>query len=482
MTDPRTSNVAPTRAASRYRRWWPAVVAIVAMVIAALVMVPRMPGENARGAWQPPAQTSLAEPMDAQPVVGWRAHVTDLGLPAADPGAVQLSRIGATNPPYPRDPFLGTLGDSAYFLATSPGEPTARWWLVGVDVRDGHRLFPAVPLNVQSALPPHCFRNGPTALLCVHTGNDAGRTVWVIDSRSGAVIFTGPTELNTGAGHNWVQQVGDYAVAETMNKGISGIGPHGELTWFVPGDGTVGGRQPRNSDLPTQTLTSQRSAQRGSDQSVVFSVVDGTIATPELNPDIVQQSTIVHSSGFVAELHGRDDSARRAIGFFDTAGKQRGQRNDATVTALGWQDVPVLRRADAPHYWVSNAEGESLAAVRLDGALAAVRLVGSRLFLGADPTRWDAWVQYDLATGEQAATCKVAMADDYLGSHGSTAVFTFGDPDTGIGMVARDLDTCETRWRMEPEAGSSRRVWRAGLTLIQFSADATELSSLVAPH
>lgn len=472
---------------SRRRRWWfvlALVLTVVAAVVVALFTSPGRRFSEGRPEWQPPDQTSLTESLQVQPVAGWRLSVAELGLPAGD--AADPSKIDATNPPGAREAFIGYLGDRGYFLASSPGTPTPQWWLVGLDVHEGRRLFPAVPFDVADDYPPRCFLNGPTAVLCVHDRGD-NPTAWVIDAQTGAVSFTGPTQLEAfmPTATARVRQVGIYAVAETMNRGISGIGPKAELTWFVPGDGAVAARQPSNSDLPRQIFTSQKGAGRGVDKTVVFSVVDGTIVTPELEPGTEQETTLVHPGGFAAEVATKGD--RRVtlpVTFFHRNG-ERVSRRDVNGSLRGpWQDVPIIQRkgANGGNYSAYSPDGGVLAEMTLDAGLGAARLVGSRLFVSANPVLWDAWLQYDLTTGKQGQSCNVGMRDDYLGTNGSTAAFTFGGPYSGVGTVARDLDTCETLWRVEPKPGSFRRVWRVNTSLVELSDDGTELFSLVAPH
>jgi hypothetical protein len=137
------------------------------------------------------------------------------------------------NPPQSR-PFIGYLGDRGYFLASTPGAPSPEWWLVGVDAHNGNRLFPPVSLKTTITSRPECYLNGPATVLCLRDDADAG-TAWVIDARTGAVSYTGPTDLRTYPGRLGVEQVGIYAVAGTTYEGVYGVGPKAEPTWFVPG-------------------------------------------------------------------------------------------------------------------------------------------------------------------------------------------------------------------------------------------------------
>lgn len=125
----------------RRRRRWPIVVAaltvVVAVAAAALVVFwwTRDGDIGLRPDWQPPVQTFLTSSMRAQPVPGWRATVTDLGLPGSTPGSAVQSRVSTSDDQRWSDPFVGSLGDAGFFLAQTHGAPGTQWWLAGIDVR-----------------------------------------------------------------------------------------------------------------------------------------------------------------------------------------------------------------------------------------------------------------------------------------------------------------------------------------------------------
>ena len=96
-------------------------------------------------------------------------------------------------------------------------------------------MFKPVPLNTGQRA-PQCFLNGPAAVLCVDDERQRSRA-WVIDVPSGRESYSGPTDLRTFGASLRVKQIGIYAVADTSDQGIYGVGAKAETTWFVPGDG-----------------------------------------------------------------------------------------------------------------------------------------------------------------------------------------------------------------------------------------------------
>src|SRR5690242_19231521 len=176
----------PTR---RRRRWLfiVAPVATVVVVVTGAVGWWYTGGSEAwaRSQWHPPEQPLLSSSMRVQPVAGWKVDVAELGLP---PG----SQI--TN----GDPLVNTPGlivaagtTRTYLLASSPG-PTPQWWLAGIDAGDGRVLFPPVKMGATSTA-PSCFLNG-TSVVCIAENFDSA-TAWVVDGQSGALTYTGPTEI-----------------------------------------------------------------------------------------------------------------------------------------------------------------------------------------------------------------------------------------------------------------------------------------------
>lgn len=444
----------------------PRVVVILAMAAVAIVLLALVVAwwkrdrdiNAARAHWQP--KDALLPSMSVPPVPGWRSSVGD-GM-----------KIAASDEPGDSPAYIGHVDSHAYFIATSPGTPTPRWWLVGLDVKDGSRLFPPTELDT-AANAPHCYLNGPTTIFCIRDDGDirnavSGSVAWVIDNGTGKVSHAGPTDLRTYPGqHLTVAQVGIYAVAHRQDEGVYGVGPLAETTWFVPGDGRI--------DDASQNLAVQTSAGRGSDRKILFSVADGRVITPELSPGAEQRKTEIFEGGFVAQTVVGNDAPK--VEFFDFTGKRTSPRSiQGSLRSAG--DLPVVEFPD-DKWAVYTVDGEKL--LEVSGENRGSLVIGEGLFFfEGDDARFPLWGQYDLETGAKGKTCDFVM-DRYLGTDGSVGVFAVRNPKVGFIASARSLATCDTLWELPSQPGSFARLWRIGTALVQLSDDGTELMTLVPP-
>ncbi|MBI5338500.1 MAG: hypothetical protein HZB45_12535 [Mycolicibacterium rufum] len=394
----------------------------------------------------------------------------------ADPVAQQTGslRFGEGPDPLWSEPFIGSVQDRAYFMiTTTTGE--RRWWLAGLGAQDGRPLF--APLALPAAFPPKCFLNGPDRVLCIASGEpDAA---WVVDAKTGSVLYQGPTDLSLNPGHLGVEQVGDYAIAGKMDEGIYGIGDTANTTWFVPGDGRVGNGIGWTNVAP-QVLATQVTGGRGSDRMVVFSLHDGKVLDYGLTDDLMPMSAVVYPGGFAVEVAPKSPAPTpSALWFFDTSGKRLGQSVASGSLDTLTQDLPITysaRRAT-----VYSNEGYPLARITGFDPGWGVLLLGTRLFVNQSKSQsGDQWQEYDLDTGEKGQICETNLSG-LVGSDGRTAVFDSGTPAIGRKTRGVDIATCTERWSHTSAVGSFRDVWRAGTTLVQLSDDGTELTSLVAP-
>lgn len=400
--------------------------------------------------------------MREQPIPGWRIRVTDLGLPAAIDGT-EASRIGVGNEPGGPRPIVGTVGDDAFLLAISGATPRPQWWLTGIDVRNGRSLFPAVALT--TTRPPECFLNGPAYVLCLSV--DASPTAWVIDTKTGAMAYTGPTDLRTASQTLSVRQVGNYAVAETDGQGVYGIGPRAETTWFVPGHGSAQPNSPRVSgSAPSAVATQDANAAQARD-ATVFALGDGTIVKPEIPEGVPLKTTFVYAGGFAADV----ESA--SVLFFDEHGKRLGDAEGSLSTDQS--ELPVVTEHDVST--VYSPTGAPL----LRGKTPPPSVVGTTAFVSeAGPQGVPLLRQYDLKTGAKGSACEFNL-NNYLGTDGSVLVFAVGNPGSGSVAKAIDRATCDTLWTLPAEIDSLARIWRVNSTLVRLSDDGTELWSLVSP-
>ena len=418
--------------------------------------------------WTPPPQSVLASPMQTRPVPGWTMPLSELGLPGG-------SKVATADDPYWSRAFIGAHEDRGYFMVASPDALGWQWSLVGVDTVAGQRSFAPVPLD-SGPTAPHCFLNGPTALLClrgnVRDGVAQSSSAWIINAESGTVTYTGPSDLRISPGKLGVRQVGLYALAGTLGQGVYGIGAKAETTWFVPGKGSV---QPRFSESGTapQTLATQEA---GGDRTEVFSVVDGTVMTPDVTPGRRTFSAATYPGGFAVEVSADERSSTPdGVEFFDETGRRLGAVKDSGFLSPGPADVPIVE--SSPQSGVFSNRGELLAEISRFGPGDVAILVGARLLTAVAGSATE---QYDLATGERGEDCQVYLGG-YLATDGKVGIFESGNPNVGRVTKAIDLASCDTLWSIESPVGSFRDVWRVDTTLVQLSDDGTELTSLVAP-
>lgn len=462
----------------RHRRWTllTAVAAVVLVVATGLYVVHRIRTEddddNRRASL--PTQNLLSSSMRVQPVPGWRASAAGLGLP--DGSIIAAADRAQTA-------FAGSLGDRGYFVAGGSGTASPQWWLIGFDVRDGHRLFAPVQLST-TAKQPECFLNGPTTLLCLYDDAQTA-TAWVIDAQTGSVSFTGPTELRLRPPTRNVKQVGIFAIAETDDEGVYGVGPKADTTWFVPGDGAVSTTLIPNVDAGPQTLAAQTTAGQRSATQVVFSLADGAVITPELDENARTLRAVVYPGGFAVELTGHRNGSSTAtpdgIAFFNESGKRVGGMETAGELAINSPSLPII--VSSPESTVFTADGRAIAQIPDFDVRSGARVVGTQLFIDeSDSPSFPRWQQFDLLTSEKGKACEVDMGWRYLGTDGSVGVFRVLNPDAGLAAKAVNLTTCETVWTLPAEVRSSATVVRVNNTLVQLSDDGTELFSLIAPN
>jgi hypothetical protein len=440
-------------------------------LVAALLILRRESGHGSdadRSAWQPPAQTFLTPPVGVKPAPGWRLTVADLGLPPD-------SRIVTDERPRESTPFIGSLGDTAYFLASTPAARAANWWLVGVDTRQGRPTFAPVALDTGEAA-PECIVNAPAAVLCVRDGGDSRNTVegaiaWVVDTMRGTVSYVGPTDLRTYPDELTVHAIGPYGVAETQHQGVHGIGARAEPTWFVPGDGKADQLYARVGDVTPSSLLTQNDSRGGREATIVFSAIDGAVVSSGTG-DI--RSAQVYPGGFAVDVAvGEVDDQ---VQFFDESGTRVGDVSLKAGLTSHTSDLPVVQ---TPQGWAVYSPRGTLLLDVTGNAPGHTRLIGTTFYAQDPDSSNTVWRQYDLRTGSEGKSCDYKLDSDFLGSDGKVGVFEKGNPNVGLVTEARDLATCDSLWTIASPAGSFRDVWRVTTTLVQLSDDGTELMSLV---
>lgn len=459
------SDVPSPQPRSRRRTWIvlaTALAVVVALVAGGIWWNASGSEMWARARWQPPPTAYLSSPMGQAPVPGWRTSVTDLGVPPAAPGG-DATRIAVSNEKYARDALIDTLDNRAYFLARSSGPSGTSWWLTGLDAIDGHTLFPAVQLNTGERA-PECFLNGPDAMVCLVDDGSAA-TAWVVDLRGGEVTYTGPTPLRLSSTGLRARRTGDYLLAVTEKEGVYGVGPKAELTWFIPGLGTVFG--------PAKNIAAEGTG----GNYVFFSLTDGHVFTPEVPEGAVFDDVMFNGDGFSARVLKDGEKFNPTVESFDLTGR--------TIGTLGLTGFPAAEGlyidTSLSGWTVVTARGSRLLTV--DGERPHdTLLIGTTLYVDeSNHVDFQHWQPYDLKSGDKGKPCEIDLGRKYLGTDGTIAVRKVTNPQVDLIAKAFNLKTCEMVWSLPKEANSFGRIWRIGDTLVQVSDDGTELNSLVAP-
>jgi hypothetical protein len=314
-------------------------------------------------------------------------------------------------------------------------------------------------------------------VLCVREDRDASKPAraWVVDTERGAMIFDGPTELRIPPtpNHPEVEQVGNYAVATVNGEGAHGVGPHAELTWFVPGDGTLGPVEDWDRDTEPQPLA----VQGGGDASttdVVFSVADGKVVKPEVPQGWRFGRAIAYPGGFGYEYSATGDYFSDQVAFFDDFGRELSRPNFKGTLRTGSRDLPMVQTPS--NDVVLTLDGRTLLELPKSTLMPYARLIEERLVIASDDEQ-RSWQQYDLRSGASGKTCQIeSLGYSYIGSDGEVAVLS-GDDTPAQGY---DLVTCDKLWSLQGSTQSKAKdVWKVNTTLIQRTND--ELFSLVAP-
>ncbi|WP_052238709.1 hypothetical protein [Mycolicibacterium setense] len=440
----------------KLRKRWPFAIAALTTVIAVVVSIMVWwfsAGSEAwaRSQWNPPEQVALA-PMHSKPVAGWKIDIAALGLP---PG----SKFTVGDPGLP-GPIIETGTSRAYLLGSGPG-PTPQWWLTGVDATDGHRLFPPVSLSA-STIAPSCFLNG-ASVVCI-SDDHYRATAWIIDRQTGALTFTGPTEVRLITRKLKARQAGNYLVAATEKQGLYGVGPQAQTTWFIPGVGMVGSH---NDEVAFQGGGREGSA-------TMFALEDGKVLLPEFPSNTDSRGATFFDGGFAEQF--TEKPGRDFVQFFDTTGNLT--TNKRFEGSLGNVTENLVGIADSDSYGVYTPQGARL--LRVSGG--RIHLIGTTLWVSETDkvTQSTVYRPYDMRTGDKGEPCEFNVSTGYLGSDGTVAVRAPSNPKSDLLADAWDLAACERVWSI-PRNGPFGRLTRLGDTLVRVSDDGTELFSLVSP-
>lgn len=478
----------PDSAGAPRRRWIVASVAAVVVLVAGLVVVMIWHPWSGAGANTPDAQTArphewpVGTPKDLmvpfslirQPLPGWRVSAADIGLPPR-------VRVG--------DLFASS-GAKAYFVATHcDDDPCSHpmGWVYGLDTGSGRRLFPPVPMDGFYGGATDCYGNGPSVALCVTEGyrQDRPQLVWVIDVERGAVTYTGPTELSAQGQFSTgprLRAVGNdrgetRLVATVDNKGVYGVGPHAELTWFLPGSGDVPiPNYLADGDIPPMTLALQR--RNRSDQTGprdrVFSVADGKLLPPTAPGGTTLDLAAVYNGGFTYQYQ---QGTSGGVLFFDSAGREVARQEIGFAQPMENAALPifVINPQSKPEWLVYTGGGKLLARLPGDTIAAEFQTIGTKLYVKKSPIGPDeSWQQWDLLTGNPGPICTMHLGGAYIASDGNVIV----SQDTAK-IVAIDPSTCQTLWETPSEPDNDRVVmWRVSGGLLGRTRRSDSVTSL----
>jgi hypothetical protein len=451
--------------------------ALIAELVIGVVTVTRHRTHTAA-----PGRLLIGYPLDRMPVPGWRLTAAEIGVPSDVP-------IGQP---------IGTIGDHAYFFTGCDEEclqrrcdstcDDPRGWLFGIDLRTGARLFKPVLMDGfrYSPLFRACHQNGPSMAVCVNNEfPKAGQSglLWVLDLDRGVVTYSGKTDFwqdsVPGPGPNLLP-VGNprgqtRLVASVRGKGVYGVGPRAELTWFVPGSGHLVPAEVAVDDgtpvtLATQIPTAEDPRYR------VFSVIDGTEKTPTPPPGTTLRRALAYAGGFAYQYEAGDTAG---VLFYDPAGHLLARRELKGYNLMEATPVPIV--LDAPMFRVYAPDGRQITTVPADFTSQAAPMfwaMGRELYSGPDrEPEQQTWQQWNLDTGRSGSSCRPQVAlTSYVGSDGRIVLLL--DVRHGrVAVVAVDVATCQTLWRM-PQPGR-HKIDQLGTALVDVSPG--ELVSLRAP-
>lgn len=434
------------------RKWWlvgGAIVVAVVVLVGGGVVVGRMiwgPSLNVTVNGKAPAPSLLSPLPRSAPQYRWH-----LARPKVE--TFLKRHINGDGD----DMYVGAFGDHAFFATKGRVEGRAELSTVvyGVNVTSGQLVASPQVLDGYSTT---CLRNG-LSVLCLDT--DAQRAT-VLDPATGAVTHSGPTTLPT-LGLTSLAQEGEYAVLRQEGVGWSGIGPAGELTWTVPGNG--GYLFANSSPTLPSPLIRRGSAVDDKAPDVLFSVVDGKVLGQTRD-----SFANVYRSGYFGQ--GADD---RSLRFYDADGRELNSvtvpetyrlRSESTyVSEVGIGSLTGVDRKGG-RWLLFDDRGRVFANLpRPERPEDSVGVVGGRLLT------WDArgkgLQEFDIRTGEPLKHCDGISLSNVVGTDGSIYVVrTAENVDAVPGAAAFDVNTCRQVWSFDTD-----RVVAVGDTLLRVTAD-----------
>lgn len=371
----------------------------------------------------------------------------------------------------------GNIGDRAFAMvypaALDPTKPApGRSWVYSFDARTGDVLFNPVELTGSVA---GCYVNGPDMLTCLGREDPAGADsqpwAWVIDSHTGKLTYTGPTDIGPSADGKYVYKVGDYPVAAVFGTGWYGIGDKGQKSWFVPGTGLASDDSTWSHDVPVQRLVVGQGMNDG--PFFVYRASDGAIIV-----DNLKARPWLYSGGYAIPSRTADDP-EGTLTFYDESGKEVSRytigRQFAAqpMTLHGEMLVVDIRDPKAPDkasWVVFDATGKQVTGIPSQGdpGKARVVIIGDKMYVsdtvGIENTaKENPWKQIDLATGSILRTCTDLNLRGYIASDGKTILSAARDDSGHVRVNATDTSDCSNLWTQ----GSEGAVIKVNTSLVQ---------------
>ncbi|MHA3023892.1 hypothetical protein ACXPWS_26925 [Mycobacterium sp. BMJ-28] len=441
-----------------------AIVLVLALIAGIGVAIWKFTGADSAS---PPQTSAMGTPADllaeiptSKPEPSWTVKLGDL---------IQVPDL--------RQGIIPGYVDNRAFSFVYPADEKAgrtHAWVYSFDYHNGDVLFPPVEMV---GSPDECYINGPDLLVCLGrqdaSSTDAQPTAWVIDSHTGALTYSGATDIhNDTVGDMKVYSVGNYPVASVFGTGWYGIGAHGERTWFVPGNGLSTADIPWSEDVPPQRLVA---AEDKDGQFQVFSASDGRVLAEKL-----PGRPWLYSGGYAVPSRSKADPAG-TVTFFDESGNQLSQlKMDAkqlvkSMATRGELLVLDFREPDAPEgrWQVFDKSGTKISEfpAPADPDKQRVIVAGDKMYVsqivGTENTDKDnPWKQIDLSTGSFLRTCNDLNMRGYVASDGKTILSARFEPNREITESAVSADTCQTLWSI---TGRDDGIVKIGNALVQSS-------------
>ncbi|SUA31518.1 Uncharacterised protein [Mycolicibacterium fortuitum] len=427
------------------------VIAVIALVVAAVAGLAVWKFTRSDGAQR--SESTVGTPPELL-----------VGIPTSTPQPSWVITLAdlLSEPNLKQGLIPGSVGDRAFALVypatVDPTKPApARSWVYSYDARTGDVLFSPVELTGSVG---GCYINGPDMLTCLGRQDpgvaDSQPWAWVIDSHTGKLTYTGPTDIGPNADGNYVYKVGGYPVAAIFGSGWYGIGDKGQKSWFVPGTGLASDDSMWSPDVPAQRLVVGQGMNDG--PYFLYRPSDGAVIA-----DNLKARPWLYSGGYAIPSRTADDPDG-TLTFYDESGKElshstlRRTLAAQPMTMHGEMLVVDIRDPKAPdeaRWVVFDAAGKQITNVPSQGdpGKARVVIIGDKMYVsdtvGVENTeKENPWKQIDLTTGSILRTCADLNLRGYIASDGKTILSAASDDSGRVTVNATNASDCSNLWTL----------------------------------